>query len=88
MVLAIFVAPPLYVNQLADESCRSSVQGLYATFVVALPRILGNLVAGPLAEKSVIGVFWWVAGLTAAAAMVIRFAIRPEVDERLRARAF
>ena len=88
MALPSFVTPPLYVNQLADESCRSSVQGLYATFVVALPRILGNLVAGPLAEKSVIGVFWWVAGLTAAAAMVIRFAIRPEVDERLRARAF
>lgn len=51
-VVAIYVVPPIYLNALAGDHFRSSIQGLYAMTVFGPSRIVGNVLGGELAEFS------------------------------------
>ncbi|MGB0767638.1 MAG: MFS transporter [Phycisphaeraceae bacterium] len=51
-VVAIYVVPPIYLNALAGDHFRSSIQGLYAMTVFGPSRIAGNVLGGELAERS------------------------------------
>ena len=51
-VVAIYVVPPIYLNALAGDHFRSSIQGLYAMTVFGPSRIVGNILGGELAEQS------------------------------------
>lgn len=51
-VVAIYVVPPIYLNALAGDHFRSSIQGLYAMTVFGPSRIVGNVLGGELAEYS------------------------------------
>ncbi|HRE83040.1 MAG TPA: MFS transporter [Opitutaceae bacterium] len=51
-VIGVLIAPLMHVNaQVVSDSYRSSVQGLYAMFVVGVSSIFGNYVAGHLVEQ-------------------------------------
>lgn len=51
-VVAIYVVPPIYLNALAGDHFRSSIQGLYAMTVFGPSRIIGNVLGGELAEHA------------------------------------
>lgn len=56
-VVAIYVVPPIYLNALAGDHFRSSIQGLYAMTVFGPSRIVGNVLGGELAEQSLPSMF-------------------------------
>ena len=45
-VLILFILPPLYLNHRSESAFRNSMQGLYATLILAVGRMIGNILAG------------------------------------------
>jgi len=45
-VLALFLAPPIFINRLAGDEFRNSIQGVYTMTVAGLSRIVAGLSAG------------------------------------------
>ncbi len=82
VVLAIFVAPPIYLNRHAGEAYRHSVQGLYMMAVVGVGRILGGAVGGKIADVSLLAVMGFGGGLCVLSACLFGFAFR-EPDHRI-----
>src|SRR3954470_16976402 len=56
-VLVLLIAPPVFLNQHAEDRFRHSMQGLYAMAVMGMGRIVGNLIAGPISRWSLQGVY-------------------------------
>ena len=69
-VLTIHVAAPVYLNQRAATSYRSSMQGLYTMLVYGTARILGNILFGRVAEWDLLAVFGTSALLCVGAALL------------------
>ncbi|HEV8292483.1 MAG TPA: MFS transporter [Tepidisphaeraceae bacterium] len=57
IVLVLLIAPPVFLNQHAEDQYRHSMQGLYAMAVMGSGRIAGNLIAGPISRWSLQGVY-------------------------------
>jgi len=53
-IIGLLVAPVMYLNTLAGDSYRNSVQGLYVMLVAGLFAVLGNLMAGQVAESGLL----------------------------------
>lgn len=70
-VLVLLVAPPVFLNQHADDRYRHSLQGLFAMIMVGVARSIGSLIAGPIAHWSLTGVYWYAAGVCAAALLLL-----------------
>ena len=45
-VLALFLAPPIFLNRLAGDEFRNSIQGVYTMTVAGLSRVFAGLSAG------------------------------------------
>lgn len=56
-VVGVFIAPAMYLNSLAGDTYRSSVQGLYVMVVPCAFSILGNLVSGQLADRGLLTLY-------------------------------
>lgn len=67
MVVVVYVAAPIYLNSRADDAYRSSIQGLFAMLVHGTGRIIGNAMAGHVAEVSLTLMFACSAALCALA---------------------
>ena len=83
-VLALFIVPVMYLNRLAGDRFRNSMQGVFTMSVSATSRILGAFTAGWLvAHTSLETMFVWagVMGLVAAAVVLIFFRNIPEDNE-------
>lgn len=76
MVLIVHVAPPVFLNANARQSFRSSIQGLFAMAIGGTGRIIGNLVAGYLAEISLTVLYSYAIVLCLLAAAVIFWGLR------------
>ncbi|BAM05012.1 MFS transporter [Phycisphaera mikurensis] len=50
MVLLLFVTPPVFLNARAQESFRSSIQGLFAMLVFGTGRMTGTFTSGWISE--------------------------------------
>ncbi|ACY18896.1 MFS transporter [Haliangium ochraceum] len=81
MVIAVHVLPPMYLDSLAHDSYRSSIQGLYTMLVIGLTRIVGSLVGGRIAEASLLDVFTVSAVVTAAAMLLFIVLFRDQPSE-------
>ena len=79
-VLLIHVAPPVYLNQRAGASYRSSMQGLYSMLVYGTGRIVGNMIGGRIAEVDLLLVFAVSAGLCAVAAAMFLLAFNDDSE--------
>jgi len=77
-VLVVHVAPPVYINHYAEPRFRNSMQGFYAMAVYGTGRITGNVLAGQVAELSLLWVFGWGALLTLVAIPLFVLAFRGE----------
>jgi PPP family 3-phenylpropionic acid transporter len=74
MVLAVHVAPPIFLNRHAGDSYRNSMQGLYTMTAYGFGRIVGNLIAGHIAMTSVPWAFRAAAGFCVIASILFAFA--------------
>lgn len=78
MTTAIVISPPIFMNRHADDRYRNSMQGMYTMAVAGVGQVTGSWLAGWIARTSFERVFWWSAGLCAAAGVLIAIAFTEE----------
>ncbi len=76
-VMALYILPVIYLNSLAGDRFRNSIQGVYGMIVSGGAKIIGYQTAGFIAATSLTGVFLWGAGLAAAAMVIFAIGFRP-----------
>ncbi|HWN71277.1 MAG TPA: MFS transporter, partial [Haliangium sp.] len=76
MVITLHVLPPMYLDGLARDAYRTSIQGLYTVMVVGLTRLIGNQVGGRLADISLLWLFGASAVALAVAAVLLLVGFR------------
>lgn len=80
-VLVVHVAPPVFLNQHADDRYRNSIQGLYTMCFAGAGRVIGSLLAGRLSAISLPTAFAVAAGVCAVAVVLFYFAFhQPRKD--------
>ncbi len=67
-VLVFHVLPQVYLNQRSGDTYRISMQAVFTMIVAGVCRIVGNVLMGFLAQKSLALAFYTGAGLTVIAA--------------------
>ncbi len=86
LVLALYVVPPLYIEQKATPDFRNSMQGLYGVLCLGLARVVGATAGGHIAEDGLARAFGAGAILAAIAAAWLALGFRDaESDAALRA---
>jgi PPP family 3-phenylpropionic acid transporter len=80
MVMLIHVAPPVFLNEHAEDHFRSSLQGLFAMVTMGVARMAGTFMAGHLADVSLSLMFYVGSGLGAVAIVLLLLAFRGETD--------
>jgi PPP family 3-phenylpropionic acid transporter len=81
-VLVLLIAPPVFLNQHAEDRFRHSMQGLYAMAVMGSGRIVGNLIAGPISKWSLQGVYASAALLSVIAMALLWVAFYEEEHQK------
>lgn len=76
-VMVIQMIPVVYLNSLAHDRFRSSMQGVYLTLVVGAPRVVGSLLGGLVAVHSLIWLYTGAFLLCLLAALVLCLGYRP-----------
>ena len=79
-ICAVFVLPVMYLNQLAADRFRNSIQGVYTMVVIGGSRIVSGVVGGRIAEVDLRLLFACGAGLAAGAVVLLVLFFRPEDD--------
>ena len=73
-VLALYIGPVMFLNRLADDEFRNSIQGVFTMAVSGSARVLGGVSAGLMATHfGLKGCLLLGAGLGACAFVVITF---------------
>ena len=85
-VMALYILPVIYLNSIAADRFRNSIQGVYGMIVSGGAKIVGYQVAGLIAMKSLSGVFVWGAGLAVAAMVIFAIGFRPTSEGTLAGR--
>jgi PPP family 3-phenylpropionic acid transporter len=80
MVITLHVLPPMYLDGLARDAYRTSMQGLYTMVVVGLTRLVGNQVGGRLADISLLWLFGASAGALAIGAVLLLVGFRDQIS--------
>lgn len=82
IIMGTIVAPVVYLNRLAGDRFRNSIQGLYTMVIAGLFRILGNLFFGRVAETSLTSVFLYgsILALIGSLLFMVAFRDTPEKD--------
>jgi len=81
IIMATIVAPVVYLNRLAGDRFRNSIQGLYTMLITGLARIAGNLTFGHVAEQDLINVFRIGMILTLIASGLFALALRKPPEQ-------
>jgi len=82
-VLALFIAPVMFLDRLAGDRFRNSIQGVFTMTVGGFSRIAGAIIAGFIATHSLrlLLCFSAILGLTALAVIVFLFKRIPPGEE-------
>lgn len=75
-VLALFVAPIMFLNRLAGDRFRNSIQGMFTMTVGGVSRIIGALIAGWVASHGLNLLLGYGGAMALAAMFVILFLFR------------
>ena len=77
-ILGAIVVPVMYLDRLAGDRFRNSMQGVYAMTLVGGGRIAGTLIGGYIAESAgILNAFYWGAFLAAVGAMIVLIKFKP-----------
>lgn len=79
-ICAVFVLPVMYLNQLASDRFRNSIQGVYTMVVIGGSRALSGVLAGRIAEVNIRMLFVYGAVLAFVAVLIVVFFFRPSDD--------
>ncbi len=82
IIIALHVAPVMYINRQANDRFRNSIQGLYTMIVVGGSRIAGSVLSGHLAQSGLILLFIVATAMSVATLILFLIAFRPEEDDR------
>lgn len=77
-ICAVYVLPVMFLNQLASDRFRNSIQGVYTMLVIGGSRIVGGLVSGKLAQIDLQLLFYCAAGLAICAIAILAAFFRPD----------
>ena len=80
VIIALQVGPVLYLNSLAQDHFRNSIQGLFTMFIMGFSRVLGHLWAGYLAMESLL-IIYWVGGVLTAISAILLFLYFPKTSK-------
>jgi PPP family 3-phenylpropionic acid transporter len=80
MVVAVHVAPPVYLNHHAQPSYRSSIQGVYSMAVIGTGQLVGPAIAGQIAGVGLPWVFVFAAATSAVAGLLLTVSIDTRAD--------
>lgn len=83
VILALFVAPIMYINQIAGDRFRNSIQGLYSMAILGVPRIIGIMLAGHVAQIDLRLVFLGAATLASAAFLLITLGFHDDPNDEI-----
>ena len=72
-VLALFIAPIMFIDRLAGDRFRNSIQGVFTMTVGGLARVGGAIIAGWIASIDLRALLLYAAGLTLLAGLIILF---------------
>ncbi len=75
-VLALFVAPVMFLDRLAGDRFRNSIQGVFTMTIGGVSRIVGALLAGLVAAQGLHLLLFYAAGLATIAMVIILFKFR------------
>jgi PPP family 3-phenylpropionic acid transporter len=75
--LVIHVCPPIYLDRCAEGDYRHSIQGVFHMLVYGGGRLLGSYLGGFVADWSLLGAFWYAAGLLVLSTGVCLLAFKP-----------
>lgn len=81
-VVSLHVLPTMYLDTLAEDAYRTSIQGLYTMVVIGLTRLVGSQLAGRLAELSLLWVFAAAASALLCAALLLLVGFRDGTARR------
>jgi len=76
-ILALIVVPVMYLDRIAGDAFRNSIQGVYSMTVIGSSRILGTLIAGQFAETSLLAPFYWASFLAFVSCSILYFKFHP-----------
>ena len=79
-VLALFVAPIIFINRLAGDRFRNSIQGVFTMAVGGSSRIIGAIVAGFVATIGLSPLLVYTAALAVAACVIIFVGFGPGAE--------
>ena len=82
IIIALHVAPVMYINRQAADRFRNSIQGLYTMTVVGGSRIVGSILSGHLAQSGLILLFIVATFMSAITLILFLFAFREEPNDR------
>ena len=77
-VLAMHIAPPIFLNHQAGDRFRNSIQGLYVMAVIGPSKIIGLLLAGQLADRGLQVMFGFAALFSLASLVLFAIALHPK----------
>lgn len=72
-VIGLLITPAMYLNSQAPDHCRNSVQGLYVMLVVGVFAIVGNTLAGIVAEIGLLTLYRAALGVGALGLALVVF---------------
>ncbi|MEM0896368.1 MAG: MFS transporter [Verrucomicrobiota bacterium] len=77
-ILATIIVPVMYIDRLAGDRFRNSIQGVFLMLVIGVPRLIGGWVAGFLAEtRGVLDTFFYGSALAFLALLLITLFFKP-----------
>ncbi len=81
IIIAMHVGPVMYINRLASDRYRNSIQGLYTMTVVGGSRIIGSILAGHLAQTNLLLLFGIATLVTLVTLVLFLIAFQPEESD-------
>jgi len=81
-ILAVFLVPITYLNSVASDGFRNSIQGVFTVLVVVPTRFIGPLLAGWIREiADTATVLYTAAGLSGIGMLILFFFFKPTPTE-------
>jgi len=78
-ILAMFLVPVIYLNRVAGDGFRHSIQGVFTVIVVVPTRFIGPLLAGWIREfASTTEVLYTASALSGVGMLIVFFFFRPQ----------
>ncbi len=84
-VIALYIGPVMFLNRLASDQFRNSIQGVFTMAIGGTARVIGGVAAGAVAATfGLTAVLYWGASLAGCSLLIIAFLFSriPPKDER------